>query len=310
MRAARKPEHCGRKPETKRSEAACNRLQVVFRGKNARRTDQAANLKNERKKSGKIDEAQRAQEYPSGNLMVGHFQAAWTITQQYIALVLTAMAADYYPRLTGIVRDRAAAVKLVNEQTEIALLLSGPIFLAMMALAPWVLRLLYTADFAPAVVVLRWMVLSDVLKVASWPLGFIFLAMADGKTFLWTEVSALLLMGLAIAIFLPHVGLEMTGIGYLACYAFYLPLMHWLAKTRLGFAWQPAVIRLLGVTFIAVAAIGIAVSITRWGAWIGCIAALAFGIYALGRLSHMSDLGGPAGKLGAMARKLTGVVRR
>ena len=245
-----------------------------------------------------------------GTDALGQFQASWTITQQYIALVLTAMAADYYPRLTGVVRDRAAAVKLVNEQTEIALLLSGPIFLAMMALAPWVLRLLYTADFAPAVVVLRWMVLSDVLKVASWPLGFIFLAMADGKTFLWTEVSALLLMGLAIAIFLRHVGLEMTGIGYLASYVFYLPLMHWLAKARLGFAWTPAVARLLAATFVAVAIVGLTVSITRWGALIGCIAAAGFGVYALGRLSHMSDLGGPAGKLGATARKLTGCIHR
>lgn len=245
-----------------------------------------------------------------GTAALGQFQAAWVITQQYIALVLGAMAADYYPRLTGVVRDRVAATRLVNEQTEIALLLSGPIFLVMMGLAPWVLRLLYTADFAPAVVVLRWQVLSDVLKVASWPLGFIFLAYGDGKTFFWTETSALLVMGLVIAGFLRRFGLEITGIAYLACYVFYLPLMFWLAKSRMGFAWSTPVIRLLAVTFVACAGVGVVAGFTRWGALVGCLAALAFGIHALGRLSHMSDLDGPVGKLGAVVRRISAGMRK
>ena len=82
---------------------------------------------------------------------------------------LAALAADYYPRLTGIVDDKTAAIHLINHQTEIALLLAGPVFLAMMALAPWVIRILYTASFLPAVEVLRWQILSDVLKIQPVP---------------------------------------------------------------------------------------------------------------------------------------------
>ncbi|MDZ4212174.1 MAG: oligosaccharide flippase family protein, partial [Methylotenera sp.] len=59
---------------------------------------------------------------------VGHFQAAWAISMQYIGFVLGAMVADYYPRLTGVINDKVAASRLVNEQTEIALLLSAPVF--------------------------------------------------------------------------------------------------------------------------------------------------------------------------------------
>lgn len=241
-----------------------------------------------------------------GARALGQFQAAWTISTTYIAFVLSAMAADYYPRLTGVIRDSKAAARLVNEQTEIALLLSAPVFLAMMGLAPWVIRLLYTPAFAPAVGVLRWQILSDVLKVAAWPLGFIFLAAGDGRTFLWTEVSSLLVMGGSIALFLRTVGLNITGIAYLACYIFYLPLMHWLGKGRIGFAWTPSVARLLTITFLVCAAVGVLATYTRWGAWIGCAASLVFGVHAVGRLSHMSDLGGPAGRIGAIARKWTG----
>ena len=95
----------------------------------------------------------------------------------YIGFVLGAMGTDYFPRLTEAINDQARARKLVNEQTEMALLLAGPVLLAMITLAPWVIHLLYAASFAPATEVLRWQVLGDILKVASWPMGFILLAM-------------------------------------------------------------------------------------------------------------------------------------
>ncbi len=241
-----------------------------------------------------------------GAAALGQFQASWNITTQYLTLALGAMGADYYPRLTGVVHDRPAATRLVNEQTEIALLLSAPIFLAMMGLAPWVLRVLYTAQFAPAVVVLRWQIISDVLKVASWPLGFILLAAGDGKAFFWTETASLLVLGGFIAGLLRPFGLEITGMAFLACYVFYLPVVYWLARARIGFHWTASVVRLLAVTFVVCAGVGVIATESRWGgALVGCVGAAGFGIYAVGRLSHMSNLGGPAGKIGAMARRLT-----
>ena len=240
-----------------------------------------------------------------GTHALGQFQASWTISQQYIDFILAALAADYYPRLTGIVDDKTAAIHLINHQTEIALLLAGPVFLAMMALAPWVIRILYTASFLPAVEVLRWQILSDVLKIAAWCLGFLFLALGDGKTFLWTEVSALLVLGITVTSLLRIVGLEITGIAFLVCYVVYLPLMYWLARRRIGFHWSPSVVRLLAVTFATCVIVDLLVRFTRWGAIIGCAASILFAVHALGRLSHMSDLGGPAGRIGAFARRLT-----
>ena len=112
---------------------------------------------------------------------LGQFQAAWAISMTYVGFVLGAMGTDYYPRLTAIIRDREAVNRLVNQQTEVALLLATPVLLAMLALSPWVMRLLYTAEFAEGAMVLRWQVLGDFLKIASWPLGFILLAAGAGR---------------------------------------------------------------------------------------------------------------------------------
>ena len=236
---------------------------------------------------------------------LGQYQAAWTISMYYVTFVLGAMGTDYYPRLTGVIHDSKAAVRLVNEQTEIATLLSAPVFIAMMAAAPQVIHLLYATSFTPAIEILRWQVLGDVLKVASWPLGFVMLAAGDGKTFFLSESASSLVLTGIITGFAPIIGLQITGIAYLAMYAFLLPLVYWLARRRIGLSWSRSVFILSVVTLVICAGVDIMVALTRWGTWLGCIAACAFAIFSLGRITHMSNLGGPVGRLGAMARQIT-----
>lgn len=236
---------------------------------------------------------------------VGHFQAAWTISMQYIGFVLGAMAADYYPRLTGVINDKVAATRLVNEQTEIALLLSAPVFIAMIGLAPWVIHVLYTPDFEPTVEILRWQVLGDVLKVASWPLGFIILAAGAGKTFFWTETAVLLLMGGFTAGFVGTSGLKITGVAFLAAYLAYLPLVYFLARKRLDFRWTASAVRLLAATFALSVFVALLSTYTNWGAATSLLLSVMFSIYTLGRLSLMSTLTGRLGRIGAAARQVT-----
>lgn len=65
---------------------------------------------------------------------LGEFQASWTISVTYTGLVLGAMGADYYPRLASAIHDADAANRLVNEQTEVALLLAGPMFIGVIGI--------------------------------------------------------------------------------------------------------------------------------------------------------------------------------
>lgn len=239
---------------------------------------------------------------------LGHFQAAWIISMQYIGFVLAAMGADYFPRLTGVIHDHQAATRLVNEQTEIALLLSAPVFLAMIGLAPWVIQLLYSSEFLPAVDVLRWQILGDVLKVVSWPLGFVILAAGAGKTFFWTESLVFLVMGGLIAGLLSIIGLRITGIAFLACYAVYLPLVYVLARRRIDFKWQSSVMRLLMTVSGFCVLVAILSAHYWWGPILAIGLALIFGLYTFVRLAHMSNVSGPVGRIVAMTQRLSNKV--
>ena len=73
---------------------------------------------------------------------VGHFAAAWGITMTYVGFLLGAMATDYYPRLTEVLHDRAAANHLMNDQAQLGLAIGGPVLILLIGLAPWVIRLL------------------------------------------------------------------------------------------------------------------------------------------------------------------------
>ena len=176
---------------------------------------------------------------------VGYFQAAWAISMTYISFVLGAMAADYYPRLTQQIHNKHEANRLVNEQTEIAIIFAAPVLLAMLAFAPLVINLLYSSEFTDSIEILRWQVFGDVLKVISWPLGFIILAKGRSKLFFCTEllwnVSYVLLVYFGLDLF----GIEITGYAFAVSYLMLLFTVYFVSRKINNFQWTTNNIKLI-----------------------------------------------------------------
>lgn len=243
---------------------------------------------------------------------LGQFQAAWAIGMTYLGFVLGAMGADYYPRLTAAIRDPATATRLVNEQTEVALLLCAPVLLAMLGLAPWVINLLYSAEFGPAVEILRWQLLGDIPKVMSWPLGFVILASGAGKTFVLTESLGMGVFVLGVLIGLPMIGVTATGVAFLALYVAYLPLVWLLSRRMIDFRWTRAVKAQALLVMAAAVAVDIA---ARWSDLLGASLSLGFavimGLWALLRLSAMAGADGRLGHIAYFGERVKGwMIRR
>lgn len=168
---------------------------------------------------------------------VGIYQAAFSLSGILAGFVLGAMGADYYPRLTAVANDNASVCRMVNEQTQISILLALPGLAAMMVFAPLVIKIFYAASFETAVPVLRWCTLGILGRVFSWPMGFVMLAKGKGKVFLLTEVFAAVLHLAAVAVFVRVWGLDGAGIAFMVLYAVYTGLMLFVMHRLVGATW-------------------------------------------------------------------------
>lgn len=119
---------------------------------------------------------------------VGLFQSVWTISTLYINVLLNAMLADYFPRLSQFADDDLHSNKLVNEQLEITLLTGTPMLVIMLTLGNIVINLLYTNSFLTALPVFQWQIYSSFFTLIGWPLGVLYLARNKNRYMLISEV--------------------------------------------------------------------------------------------------------------------------
>lgn len=175
----------------------------------------------------------------------GHYAAAYTLSGIYAGFILQAMGVDYYPRLTAVAKDSATVNQLVNEQSEIALLLAVPGVLATLVLTPWIIQVFYAGGFEPAVVVLQWQILGVLGRVISWPIGFILLARGLSRTYMLSEILANGFHALLVALLLPLLGLEGTGMAFVGCYLWVTIFVGIVCVRETGFRWSAPNVRLL-----------------------------------------------------------------
>lgn len=183
---------------------------------------------------------------------VGYYQAAFRLSGIYVGMILGAMGADFFPRLTAAAHDNATCNRLVNEQSEVGLLLAGPGVVATLVLAPFVIRLFYSADFFPAVEVLRWQILGVFLRVVSWPMGFLTLAKGKGKIFVASQLTCNIIHVLLVLYAMRTWGLVGTGIAFFGFYLFHVFFIRCIASGLSGFRWSWAYLRLLIVYVVVI----------------------------------------------------------
>ena len=227
-----------------------------------------------------------------GEDAAGFYQSAWTLGGLYVGFILTAMGADFFPRLTAVAHDNPQCNRLVNEQAEVGLLLAGPGVLGTLTFAPLVIQLFYSARFGPAVEILRWICLGMVLRVASWPMSYAVLAKGARQVAFWTEVAANLMQVGLVWVCVLGFGLKGTGIAFFGGYVFYWFLMYAIVRRMSGFRWSAANKEIgvlygvmIGVVFVAW------YWLPRWALVVsGTGLALLAGIYSLKKLCALVPL--------------------
>jgi PST family polysaccharide transporter len=247
----------------------------------------------------------------------GLYQSAWTLGGLYVSFILQAMGADFYPRLTAAANNNDECNRLVNEQTEIGVLLAGPGVLATLTFAPLVLNIFYSAKFIEAVVILRWLSLGAVLQVVTWPMGFIVIAKARQKLFFLCEaawaVVSLFLAWLCVTDF----GLAGAGMAFFGSYVFHGLMMYVVARHLTDFRWSSENTRIL-LLYLPLISIIFASSywLTSIPAFcVGAVAVVLSSIYSVWMLMSLVSaddnnfIGRLVGHLGPVVVKVRKMVR-
>lgn len=175
----------------------------------------------------------------------GIYQAAWGISGMFAGFILGAMATDFFPRLTAVSHDHEQVNQLINEQTEIGILLALPGLLATLAFAPWVMRIFYSAKFLPGAELLPWFVLGIFGQVVSWPMGFALAAKGAAAWFVTAESCANVLRLSLSIILLRWLGLWGTALAIPLLYLVYTALLLWICRRLTGFRWASSSLKLM-----------------------------------------------------------------
>jgi enterobacterial common antigen flippase len=216
----------------------------------------------------------------------GQFQAASALSMVYIGFILQSMGTDFYPRLAAASEDDSRCNQLVNEQGEVSLLLGLPGILATIALAPWMIQLFYSSKFSVAGQILCWQAAGMLLRVGSWPMGFIVMAKGRSAAFFWTEFAAHSTHVILAWIGLKTFGLPGTGMAFLGLYLFHWCMMYLVVRKMTGFRWSTLSRKLMvmGVVLTALVLIARLVLNDLWATGFGCVTALIAGVYCLSKL--------------------------
>lgn len=118
---------------------------------------------------------------------VGLYQAANSATAQYSGMVFTAMAMDYFPRLTKAAGNNSLMHAIVNRQSEIVSLIIAPASSLLILTAPVLIKILFTKEFDPILPLMRWMGLGIMLRALHMPMAYITFAKDNKKVFFYLE---------------------------------------------------------------------------------------------------------------------------
>ena len=222
----------------------------------------------------------------------GLYQASWYFGVTYVGLILQAMGADFYPRLTGAAGNHTDCNRLVNEQAQVSLLLAGPGVIATLTFAPLLITLLYSAKFYAAVPLLRWICLGATLQVITWPMGFIIVAKARQSIFFWCELAYTSVYIVLAWLCIRYFGLNGSGMAFFGSYVFHGLLIYPIVRWLTGFRWS-ASNRRVGLFFLG--SIGLVFCsfylLPFWASTaVGTLAALGSGIYSLRTLCKLVSL--------------------
>jgi PST family polysaccharide transporter len=117
----------------------------------------------------------------------GYWDAMNKISAIYLALITTTLSLYYLPRISEI-RDDDLLRKEISSAFKLILPATATFAAAIYLLREPLVRILFSPDFHDVTQLFGWQMVGDVVKIASWLLGYVLVGKAMMKMFIITEV--------------------------------------------------------------------------------------------------------------------------
>jgi O-antigen/teichoic acid export membrane protein len=223
---------------------------------------------------------------------VGLYNAGWGVIGQYTGIIFTAMATDYFPRLSAIQAENEKVKELVRQQAETALLIMTPLLALLIVMMPLVVRVLYTPAFLPVVMFANLTILGMQFKAMSWAMDYVLLAKGNSQLYLIMEIISGIIILLLNLLFYYLFGLNGLGISFGLTYFLAVIISYSVLKWKYNFGFpNKFYIRLLmtyGIVLISFLTVFIHSVFIRYLA--GILVLLLATLYSLIKLNELMDL--------------------
>jgi PST family polysaccharide transporter len=172
-----------------------------------------------------------------GEEEVGLFAAGFAIINTYVSMIFTAMGTDFYPRLAAVNNDNLKCRDLVNQQAEIGTLILAPMLAICLVFMPLMILILYSNKFFLANGYISWAALGMMLKMAAWPIGYLFVAKGESKIFILNEITQNIYTLVLNLIGYKLLGLTGLGISFMISQLLYFLQLFLVARYKYNFSF-------------------------------------------------------------------------
>lgn len=123
----------------------------------------------------------------AGITSAGYWQGMMRISDGYLMLITTSLSTYFLPKLSSLKTDSELQSEIFKSfKIVIPLLVLGCAVIYVMRF--FIINLLYTEHFVEMEKLFLFQLLGDILKIASWLIGYVMVAKAMTKAFIFTEV--------------------------------------------------------------------------------------------------------------------------
>jgi O-antigen/teichoic acid export membrane protein len=166
--------------------------------------------------------------YFKGPSEVGLYSAGILIVNTYGSFIISALSVDYIPKITSMT-DPIIINKEASNHASLAILVFSPIIVFFILFMNLLLPILFTIDFLKIQDFTSLMLIALILKLFTFPFGYVSFAKADSKLFFWFEGIVGNLINLILLLFgyiyFGFIGAAIGGVIQMFVYLFGLRLI-------------------------------------------------------------------------------------